>query len=64
MTKCIIHQLEIKGVKKENIHDIEFCTFCNKEFELHSYRKNIINTEECFHLFKNKFTNKRILFIE
>ena len=40
MAKCITHQLDIKGVRKENIQDINLCTFCNDEFELHSYRKN------------------------
>lgn len=40
MTKCIIHQLEAKGVKEESIHELNICTFCNNEYELHSYRKN------------------------
>lgn len=40
MTKCIIHQLDLKGVKKENINDLDICTFCNKEYDLHSYRKS------------------------
>lgn len=40
MTQCIIHQLEAKGVKKENIHEQNICTFCNNEYELYSYRKN------------------------
>lgn len=40
MTKCIIHQLEVKGIKKENINELNICTSCNSEYELHSYRKN------------------------
>lgn len=40
MTKCIIHQLEVKGVSKENINDLGICTFCNEKYELHSYRKS------------------------
>lgn len=40
MTKCIIHQLRTKGVKEENIKDLDICTFCNEEYELHSYRKS------------------------
>jgi YfiH family protein len=40
MTKCINHQLIIAGVKAENIKDLNICTFCSKEYKLHSYRKN------------------------
>ncbi|MCT8976902.1 peptidoglycan editing factor PgeF [Clostridium sp. CX1] len=40
MLKCIIYQLRIKGVREENIKDLNICTFCNKEYELHSYRKS------------------------
>lgn len=41
MAKCITHQLDISGVRKENIHHINLCTLCSDEFELHSYRKSI-----------------------
>lgn len=40
MTKCIIHQLKTEGVIDENIHELNICTFCNNEYELHSHRKN------------------------
>lgn len=40
MTKCIFHQLRTKGLKEENIKDLNICTFCDKEYELHSYRKS------------------------
>lgn len=39
LSVCIEKQLTIKGVKKENIHDIEICTYCSEEHKLHSYRK-------------------------
>ena len=40
MTNCIFHQLRIKGVDEDNINDLNICTFCNTEYELHSYRKS------------------------
>lgn len=40
MKKCISYQLDYKGIKEENINYLDICTFCNKEYELHSYRKN------------------------
>ena len=33
-------QLNSLGVKAENIHDTELCTFCSKDYKLHSYRKD------------------------
>jgi YfiH family protein len=36
---CIEKQLEICGVNKESIHDIDLCTYCSKEYKLHSYRR-------------------------
>lgn len=40
MVECITHQLDTKGVRKENINHINLCTLCSNEIELHSYRKN------------------------
>lgn len=40
LKKCIIHQLKYKGVLEDNIHDVNICTFCNKEYETYSYRRN------------------------
>lgn len=37
---CIKVQLQSKGVKKNNIHALNICTYCNKDFKLHSYRKD------------------------
>lgn len=36
---CIKAQLLSKGVQRANIHTLNMCTFCNKEYKLHSYRK-------------------------
>ncbi|OFI05442.1 laccase domain protein YfiH [Clostridium acetireducens DSM 10703] len=38
MEKCIIRQLNYKNVNK--IKTLNICTFCNKEYNLYSYRKN------------------------
>lgn len=40
MINCIKYQLEIKKVKESNIYDVDICTFCNREYSMHSYRKN------------------------
>ncbi|MFL0195991.1 peptidoglycan editing factor PgeF [Clostridium sp. WILCCON 0269] len=40
LKKCILHQLQSKGVKYENINCLDVCTACNTEYELYSYRKN------------------------
>lgn len=40
LVKCIFAQLLSIGVEEGNIKDLNICTFCNKEYELHSYRKN------------------------
>lgn len=37
--KCIIKQLTANGISKENILSTNICTFCNKDYELFSYRK-------------------------
>lgn len=40
MIDCIKHQLRLKGVIEDNVHDIKICTFCVKDSIMHSYRKN------------------------
>ena len=40
LEKCIKRQLVNKGVKEYNIQAVEICTYCNCEYELHSYRKS------------------------
>lgn len=37
---CITRQLESQGVPLKNINSADVCTFCSKEYELHSYRKS------------------------
>ncbi|SKA76089.1 conserved hypothetical protein [Clostridium sp. USBA 49] len=36
---CISTQLKSQGVYLQNINSVDICTFCNKEYELYSYRK-------------------------
>lgn len=38
--KCLLYQLENKKILKENIFDLNICTYCDKEYELHSYRRD------------------------
>ncbi|SHH40698.1 conserved hypothetical protein [Clostridium collagenovorans DSM 3089] len=45
---CILKQLKEFGVMEENIIDIKLCTYCNKEFKLHSYRKDKENSGRMF----------------
>ena len=40
LEKCIIAQLNEKGIKDENINITNACTSCSKEYELYSYRKS------------------------
>lgn len=40
LKNCIISQLLNLGIDKVQIHSIDLCTFCNKDFKLHSYRKD------------------------
>lgn len=40
MKNCIEYQLKSQGIKESNIYDMKICTFCNKEYKMHSYRKN------------------------
>lgn len=37
---CIKAQLKSKGIKEANIHNVGICTYCNTEYQLHSYRKS------------------------
>ena len=38
LEKCILTQLQEKGIKEENISTTSICTACNKQYELYSYR--------------------------
>ncbi|MEG2353236.1 MAG: peptidoglycan editing factor PgeF [Clostridium sp.] len=40
LSRCIEIQLKNFGLKDENIHDLNLCTYCSEEYNLHSYRKN------------------------
>lgn len=40
LQRCIEIQLENLGVKKENINKTNTCTYCSKNIEFHSYRKD------------------------
>lgn len=39
MEKCILKQLELNNIPKENIKSLNLCTYCTNEPELYSYRK-------------------------
>lgn len=38
--KCVIKQMCSKGVPRENIKVMNFCTYCNDKVRMHSYRKS------------------------
>lgn len=40
LQRCIIKQLNLEGILKDNITSTEICTFCSETFKMHSYRKN------------------------
>lgn len=40
LKKCLFYQLESEGVEKNNIIYLDMCTYCNKEYNLHSYRRD------------------------
>ena len=40
LEKCILAQLNEKGIKKENVSTTNTCTSCNKQYELYSYRSS------------------------
>lgn len=46
--QCLLYQLEYKNIPKENIIDINQCTYCNKEYNMHSYRKDAFNAGRMF----------------
>lgn len=46
--KCVIRQLESKGVLRENITHLNICTFCNKEIDLYSYRRDNVKCGRMF----------------
>lgn len=54
LEKCIIEQLLLSKVHKENINAVGICTFCNKDLMLHSYRKS---KENCGRMFSFIYLN-------
>jgi hypothetical protein len=40
LKKCILYQLQDREIESENIKYLDICTYCNTEYEMHSYRKN------------------------
>lgn len=40
LKRCILYQLEEKGVKVENINYPDICTVCSKELQFYSYRRD------------------------
>jgi YfiH family protein len=48
LEKCIVAQLNQKGIKEKNIYSTNTCTACNNQFELHSYRFNVNKQERMF----------------
>ncbi|AWI03920.1 peptidoglycan editing factor PgeF [Clostridium drakei] len=38
--KCILHQLNLKNIDKNNVKDLDICTFCSTEYKTHSYRRD------------------------
>ena len=48
LEKCIKRQLMNKGIKEANIQVVEICTYCNTEYEMHSYRKSRVLSGRMF----------------
>ena len=48
LEKCIIAQLNEKGIKQKNIKITNACTSCSKEYELYSYRNSENNNGRMF----------------
>lgn len=48
LAKCIRSQLTSIGVNKNNIQDVNICTFCNDEYEMFSYRRKKENYGRMF----------------
>jgi copper oxidase (laccase) domain-containing protein len=40
-----------RKIPKENVHSVGFCTYCSKDYEFYSYRKD----KECGRLFSMAF---------
>ncbi len=40
LSKCIVEQILLAKVPKENIIDLQICTFCSKEYKMFSFRKD------------------------
>lgn len=40
LQNCIIEQLNSLGVRRHQIKTLDICTFCNKKYDLYSYRKH------------------------
>lgn len=45
LEKCIIMQIMDKGVSIKNINTINLCTYCSREYEFYSYRKDKYNSD-------------------
>jgi YfiH family protein len=48
MKNCIISQLKSLGIYEEQITSVDVCTYCNENFDLHSYRKQKENSGRMF----------------
>ncbi|MBU3158574.1 peptidoglycan editing factor PgeF [Clostridium frigoris] len=48
LEKCIIAQLNERGIKEKNIKTTNACTSCSKEYELYSYRSSENNYGRMF----------------
>lgn len=48
ITACLKYQLNSFGVLEQNIFDDNLCTYCAKDYKLHSYRKTGVNSGRLF----------------
>ncbi|MBU3226831.1 peptidoglycan editing factor PgeF [Clostridium algidicarnis] len=48
ITDCLRYQLHSFGVLDHNILDSNLCTYCAKDYKLHSYRKTGVNSGRLF----------------
>ncbi|MDD7793642.1 peptidoglycan editing factor PgeF [Clostridium sp. 'White wine YQ'] len=48
LKKAIIKGLNDLGVEDENILTLDYCTCCEKDIKLHSYRRDGINSGRCY----------------
>jgi YfiH family protein len=51
LEKCVIKQCISRKIPNENIHSVGLCTYCSKDYEFYSYRKD----KECGRLFSMAF---------